>query len=174
MQSRLIDIAKINPPEYIRKDGIAKKISMDMLIPFTRDVPSSEYASYNGGSKFRNGDIIMARITPCLENGKVSQINCLDEDEVAFGSTEFIVFRARENVADPNFLYYLICSPFIRENAIKSMIGTSGRQRVQIDAVANLVLEIPELDEQIKIGNILSKLDDKISVNRKINDNLAA
>lgn len=165
------DIAEINPREKLPKGTIAKKVPMDALQPFTRDIPSFEINEYKGGAKFRNGDTIMARITPCLENGKTAQVRILNEDEVAFGSTEYIVFRAKENT-DADFLYYLICSPTVREAAIKSMVGSSGRQRVQKDVIANLELSIPSYEEQKKIGQLLKILDDKIQLNNSINKNL--
>lgn len=173
MNKKLLDIAEINPKEKLPKGTVAKKIAMDVLQPFTRDISSFEYAAYSGGSKFRNGDTIMARITPCLENGKTAQVRMLDKDEVGFGSTEYIVFRAKKNV-DPDFLYYLICSPFIREPAIQSMVGSSGRQRVQTDVVANVELPVPSYEEQKKVGKVLKVIDDKILLNNQINKNLEA
>ena len=146
---------------------------MDKLQPFTRDVPSFEWEAFSGGSKFRNGDTIMARITPCLENGKTAKVSCLDEGEIGFGSTEYIVFRAKKGV-DEDYLYYLICSPIVREPAIKSMVGSSGRQRVQTSVVQNLEIVIPPIKEQRKIGKLLKNLDDKIQFNSRINENLAA
>lgn len=113
----------------------------------------------------------MARITPCLENGKTAKVNILGDGEVGFGSTEYIVFRAKEGV-DADFVYYLISSPFVREPAIKSMVGSSGRQRVQMDVLQNLTLMIPSFEEQNKIARILKVIDDKIALNRQINDNL--
>lgn len=146
---------------------------MEILQPFTRDVPSYQIEEYKGGTKFRNMDTIMARITPCLENGKISQIRCLDNGEVGFGSTEYIVFRAKEGT-DPDYLYYLICSPLVRDSAIKSMVGSSGRQRVQTDVVSQLHLTVPDYAEQVKIGRLLKTLDDKIQLNTEINKNLYA
>lgn len=116
----------------------------------------------------------MARITPCLENGKTAKVNILDDGEVGFGSTEYIVFRAKENLADEDYLYYLVCSPLVRDPAIKSMVGSSGRQRVQTDVVQNLEIDIPDLDTQKKIGGILRTFDNKIALNNAINENLAA
>ena len=165
------DIAEINPRESIRRGTKAKKITMDALQPFTRDVSSYQIKEFKGGTKFRNMDTIMARITPCLENGKTAQIRCLDDDEVGFGSTEYIVFRAKERI-DSNYLYYLVCSPIVRDPAIKSMVGSSGRQRVQTDLVANLQVSIPDYEEQVKIGKLLKALDDKIKLNNEINKNL--
>ena len=169
---KLSDIIEFNPRETLSKGAIAKKISMEKLEPFTRDIPEFEYLEFRGGTKFRNGDTLMARITPSLENGKTSKVNLLDEDEVGFGSTEFIVARAKENISDENFVYYLMIDPNIREVAIKSMVGTSGRQRVQLDVVKNHAILCPPLKEQIRIGKILKALDDKIENNKKINHHL--
>ena len=169
---KLSDIIEFNPRETLSKGAIAKKIAMEKLEPFTRDIPEFEYLEFRGGTKFRNGDTLMARITPSLENGKTSKVNLLDEDEVGFGSTEFIVVRAKENISDENFVYYLMIAPNIREVAIKSMVGTSGRQRVQLDVVKNHEILCPPLKEQIRIGKILKALDDKIENNKKINHHL--
>ena len=168
----LSEIADLNPRESISKGVMAKKISMDMLQLHCRDVSAYEVRPFTGGTKFRNGDTIMARITPCLENGKIAKVNVLDKDEVGFGSTEYIVFRAKEGLSDPNFIYYLVCSPIVREPAIKSMVGSSGRQRVQTDVIKKLEVLVPSLDEQHKIAGILKALDDKIELNNKINKNL--
>ena len=114
----------------------------------------------------------MARITPCLENGKTAQVSILNDGEVGFGSTEYIVFRAKEGIANKDYLYYLVCSPEVREPAIKSMVGSSGRQRVQTDVVKNLEIDVPPLVEQEKIGSFLNAIDDKIALNDRINKNL--
>ncbi|RSI27824.1 EcoKI restriction-modification system protein HsdS [Streptococcus sanguinis] len=169
---KLSDIIEFNPRETLSKGAIAKKIAMENLEPFTRDIPEFEYLEFRGGTKFRNGDTLMARITPSLENGKTSKVNLLDEDEVGFGSTEFIVVRSKENISDENFVYYLMIAPNIREVAIKSMVGTSGRQRVQLDVVKNHEILCPPLKEQIRIGKTLKALDDKIENNKKINHHL--
>lgn len=171
-EKKLSEIADINPRESIGKGIVAKKVPMDRLQPFCRDIPEFIYEDYKGGTKFKNGDTIMARITPCLENGKIAKVSILNNDEVGFGSTEYIVFRAIDGISDADFLYYLICSPFVRNPAIKSMVGSSGRQRVQVDVVADLNVKIPTIEEQRKIGGILKALDDKIELNNKINKNL--
>jgi len=160
-RKKLCEIADFNPRESLSKGAIAKKISMDKLQPFCRDIPSYEFETFSGGTKFRNGDTIMARITPCLENGKTAKVSVLDDNEVGFGSTEYIVFRAKEGM-DEDFLYYLVCSSIIREPAIKSMVGSSGRQRVQMDVVQNLEIQVPPIKEQRITGKFLRNLDDKI------------
>ena len=171
-KKKLSDIADFNPRETIKKGAIAKKVPMDVLRPFYRDIPYYVEECFLGGTKFRNGDTIMARITPCLENGKTAQVSILNDGEVGFGSTEYIVFRAKEGIADKDYLYYLVCSPEVREPAIKSMVGSSGRQRVQTDVVKNLEIDVPPLVEQEKIGSFLKALDDKIALNDRINKNL--
>ena len=162
---RAADFMEFNPRMNLKKGTIATKISMDKLQPYTKKIPETE---------FSNGDTIMARITPCLENGKTAFVDCLNKDEVAFGSTEFIVLRAKPGVSDAQFVYYLATSPEFRQVAIKSMVGSSGRQRVQQPVLENLELVVPELPKQKRIGGFLAAIDDKIALNAKINDNLAA
>ena len=171
VMKKLKDIAEFNPRESLAKGVVAKKVAMDKLQPFCRDIPGYELEPFSGGTKFRNGDTIMARITPCLENGKTAKVAVLDEGEVGFGSTEYIVFRAKDGI-DEDFIYYLVCSPLVREPAIKSMVGSSGRQRVQTDVVQNLEIMVPDYEEQKQISGILKSLDDKIVANTEINKNL--
>ncbi|MCM1530555.1 MAG: restriction endonuclease subunit S [Alistipes sp.] len=173
VMKKLKDIADFNPRESLAKGVVAKKIAMDKLQPFCRDVPGYELEPFSGGTKSRNGDTIMVRITPCLENGKTAKVDTLDDGEVDFGSTEYIVFRARDGV-DEDFIYYLVYSPIVREPAIKSMVGSSGRQRVQTDVVQNLDILVPDFEEQKRISGLLKSLDDKIAANTEINENLAA
>ena len=171
VMKKLKDIADFNPRESLAKGTVAKKIAMDKLQPFCRDIPGYELEPFSSGTKFRNGDTIMARITPCLENGKTAKVSILDDGEIGFGSTEYIVFRAKEGV-DEDFIYYLVCSPLVREPAIKSMVGSSGRQRVQMDVVQNLEIMVPDYEEQKRISVILKSLDDKIAANTEVNKNL--
>ena len=169
---RAEEFIDFNPRLSIKKGEIATKISMDKLQPFTKRIPETEKAPFTGGAKFCNGDTIMARITPCLENGKTAFVDILADEEVAFGSTEFIVMRAKKGISDPQFVYYLATSPDFRQIAIQSMVGSSGRQRVQQDVLNNVEIAVPALEEQERIGSFLKRLDDKIALNNKINDNL--
>lgn len=173
-QMRAADFIEFNPRLSIKKGAVAIKIAMDKLKPFTKKIPETEKAEFGGGSKFCNGDTIMARITPCLENGKTAFVDILEDNEIAFGSTEFIVMRAREGISDPQFVYYLATSPMFRNVAIKSMVGSSGRQRVQQSVLDELELTVPSLEKQKQIGSFLALLDKKIAVNNEINDNLLA
>ncbi|WP_455722629.1 restriction endonuclease subunit S [Dysosmobacter welbionis] len=169
---RAVDFIDFNPHLNLKKGTIATKIGMDKLKPFSKKIPEAEKAEFNGGAKFCNGDTIMARITPCLENGKTAFVDMLDDGEVGFGSTEFIVMRAKTGISDPQFVYYTTTNPAFRNVAIKSMVGSSGRQRVQQSVLEELELPVPDLDEQKRIGTFLARLDEKIVLNNRINENL--
>ena len=166
------DFIEFNPKITLKKGTIAKKVAMDKVLPYTKYINEFEYANYTGGSKFQNGDTIMARITPCLENGKTAFVDFLDENEIGFGSTEFIVLRERKGISDAQYIYYLSINPQFRKIAINSMVGSSGRQRVQQSVLDELELFVPDIKEQRKIANILNKIDEKIRINNIINDNL--
>lgn len=166
------DFIDFNPRLSLKKGDIATKVAMDKLKPFTKKIPETEKAEFNGGAKFCNGDTVMARITPCLENGKTAYVDMLDDGEIGFGSTEFIVMRAKTGISDPQFVYYTAINPVFRNVAIKSMVGSSGRQRVQQSVLEELELSVPDLDEQRRIGDFLARIDEKIALNDRINDNL--
>ena len=93
---------------------------------------------YNGGVKFINGDTLIARIMPCLENGKAAYINILDEGEVAFGSIEYIVFAAKDDILS-SFYYFLIRNSHFVTFALQFMNGSSGRQRVSGEELASFL-----------------------------------
>lgn len=141
----LSDYALINPTRTIAKGRAARCIEMSSL-PTKGTFPSDwTFKEYNGGMKFRNGDTIMARITPCLENGKTAYINFLDENEVAFGSTEYIVLSAHEGFCS-ELLYFLARYDDFVSYAVSHMNGSSGRQRVSGNDIANYVM--PEISNE--------------------------
>ena len=112
-------------------------------LPTKSSFPTNwEERDFSGGMKFKNGDTVLARITPCLENGKTAYINFMKEDEIGFGSTEYIVLSAKDNY--PNeMLYFLARTDDFRNYAIKNMTGTSGRQRVSGDMIGKYKMFIP-------------------------------
>ncbi len=139
-----------------------------------RDIQTYELRTAGGsGSKFKNGDTLLARITPCLENGKGAMVKDLPGEGLAQGSTEFIVMRAMR-AADERFVYYLSRMPEFRTFAIQQMTGTSGRQRVNWQSLAQF--QIPEFNdcERERIGALLGLFDDKIDLNRRMNETLEA
>lgn len=166
------DAVSINPRESLKKGTLAKKVAMSNITEHTKKIYSYDIEEYKSGPKFRQGDTLFARITPSLENGKTSKVNILEEDELGFGSTELIVMREKSGMTDGDFIYYLTRWDGIRGPAIKSMTGTSGRQRVQNSIFDDLLIELPPLEEQKLIANILSSFDDKIENNNAIIANL--
>ena len=139
----LNEIIEVNPERALKKGEIYKCFDMSSL-PTKNAIPF-EYVlkEYNGGMKFKNGDTLMARITPCLENGKAAYINLLDEKEIACGSTEFIVLSAKRDFPS-SFNYFLVRNPDFITYAIKHMNGSSGRQRVSGEDIGNFMIQRPK------------------------------
>ena len=174
IQISIGEFIDFNPSESISKGSIARKIGMDKLGTFQRKINGFEFLEYSAGPKFRNKDTLVAKITPCLENGKTAYVDVLEENEVAYGSSEFIVLRENEK-SDSKFIYYLARSPWFRERAISCMEGTSGRKRVNEGALKRQEILVPaSKSEQQKIAAVLSALDDKIELNNTINAELEA
>ena len=133
---------KVNPERKMSKGKFTKKISMSDLDPWQSWIKKWNYESYTSGSKFKNGDTLFARITPSLEHGKTAMVHLLDEDEIGYGSTEFIVFGRKEIKSDV-YIFNLCRSDYIRTAAIGSMTGTSGRQRVPNYLFDQLLIVVP-------------------------------
>ncbi len=132
----------INPREPSKQGAELWYVPMSALSVsgMTLDAGDFERRSKPTGVKFRNGDTLFARITPCLENGKTGFVDFLENGESACGSTEFIVLRGK--VVSPEFTYCMSRSDYFRGTAIKSMIGSSGRQRVQEDCFNEFVVAV--------------------------------
>ncbi|MEJ6122807.1 restriction endonuclease subunit S [Vibrio sp. 2-Bac 85] len=161
------DFAQINPKVQIPKNSDVSFVEMADLIPSIRSVNSSVEKPLKGsGSKFSNCDTLFSRITPCLQNGKISQVKNLTNN-IGFGSTEFFVFRGREGVSISDFVYYLSQSELIKEPAIKSMVGASGRQRADLDVIRNIDIKQYSIDDQIQIVGLLSNYDNLIENNNR-------
>ena len=151
------EIVELNPSEKIKKETLAYYIDM-ASIPTTGSYPASPIMrSFSSGSKFRNGDTLLARITPCLENGKTAFIQLLPDHEVGWGSTEFIVLRPKDPFPK-EFGYLLARNKSFREHAIQSMSGTSGRQRVQETSIAAFRIAEPSSKILKVFGNLVRQL----------------
>jgi len=171
----LAEAVQINPQRPLAKGTEAPFVAMEDIIPSQRSVEVRQTRIFEGsGSRFTNGDTLFARITPCLENGKTAFISQLPKETVGHGSTEFIVMSGKENLSDNLFVYYLARDPNFRSYSAQQMEGTSGRQRVPVLALSKLVIELPPLPEQRAIAHILGTLDDKIELNRRMNQTLEA
>ena len=167
---KLGEVAILNPSVYLEKGEKYPFVSMERVEIGKKYISPSEIKEYKGGgTKFRDGDILFARITPSLEHGKCGVVKLKGEKKVGFGSTEFFVFRGKENITYTDYLYYLSKTHELRQTAINSMVGVSGRQRARIDAIVNYEFHLPPLNEQQRIADILSAFDEKIELNNKIN-----
>ncbi len=164
---RLDEFVQINPRTQIQRGVQYEFVEMADITPGQRYVRSGATRAGGGsGSKFLSGDTLMARITPCLENGKIAQY-ISDSNLPAQGSTEFWVFRAKPGVSDPAYVFYLTSTATIRGPAEKSMAGASGRQRADVDAVRELQVKAPTVEQQRRIASILSAYDDLIENNTR-------
>ena len=171
--SKLVDFAMINPVVRLERGKEYLFLDMSEVKALTRIPELSSKKIFTGsGSKFEKGDTLFARITPCLENGKITRVLSLNTP--AFGSTEFIVLRGKDGVSDNDFIYYLAQTYKLRKKAEQSMMGASGRQRVDRVAFENIPVTFPDLPTQKKIAEILSAYDSKIENNNKIIKNLEA
>ena len=169
------DAVWVNPPVLLKYGEEYPFVDMAAIDVGSRQVYAIQHRKYSGGgSRFRNGDTLMARITPCLENGKIARYCSRDASETAHGSTEFIVIRGRPDVTDTEFSYYLTRWEEVRSYAVGQMTGTSGRQRVPTESLNHLIIPIPPLPEQRAIAHVLGALDDKIELNRRMNETLEA
>ena len=145
----------IDPPTRLTKEGEKPFVPMGSLSIGSMLIDNVEYRTGNSGSKFKNGDTLFARITPCIENGKTGYVQFLPSDEVvAFGSTEFIVLRSR--TLCPEYIYLMARSNEFRDNAIKSMSGATGRQRVQTACFDKFLIAQPD-------SAILAKFTEQVS-----------
>ena len=172
---KLGDVVKINPQRKLTKTKEAFHAAMRDIEVYRREISSHSYKEFRGsGTRFQNGDTLLARITPCLENGKTVYVNCLKPDQVGHGSTEFIVLSGIEGKTDNLFVYYLARNPILRAFAIHSMQGSTGRQRVMADSLRSFEFSLPPIKEQRRIAHILGTFDEKIELNRQMNEMLEA
>ena len=132
-KTSLDEVIEFNPKYVLPKEGEKRVFPMAALSTSSMilDWSQSELSSSTSGTKFSNGDTLLARITPCLENGKTAFVDGLLDGEVATGSTEFIVMQSK--AISPYMVYLLARSSDFRETAINSMTGSDGRQRAQVD-----------------------------------------
>lgn len=167
MMSTFGEMFDVDPKIRIAKNSEVPFIEMADVEPWTRTVGSKRRKKFSGGSKFLDGDVLVARITPSLENGKTSIYRATQSDKQApaGGSTEFIVVRGIAGRSLSEFAYYLLRTADLRSHLIANMNGSSGRQRVDANALRNYVVDLPPLDEQRRIAGVLGALDDKIESN---------
>ena len=139
------ELVELNPREPMKRGTVVPYLDMAALATSGPSPDEAVLREFKSGTRFRNGDTLLARITPCLENGKTAFVQSLPGGTVGWGSTEFIVMRAIPP-GPPEYTYLLARHAAFREHAIQSMTGTSGRQRVQVNALAPYMLPFPPVD----------------------------
>ena len=168
----LSDYAFLNPKRTLAKNQVARSIDMSQLSTSGAFPSGWEMKPFNGGMRFTNGDTLLARITPCLENGKTAFIDFLDDGEVAFGSTEYIVL-APKNDTPPEMLYCLARYPAFVDYAVKNMNGSSGRQRVSAETVGQYRLPLFDKHSLVLFKEVVSPMFLKMRYNSLENMRLA-
>ena len=147
----------LNPKLNVEKETAKIFVPMSDLSIDSMVITEYEYRKGSNGAKFQNGDTLFARITPSTEHGKTGFVQCLtSNDEVAFGSTEYIVMRSAH--LNPYIVYFLARELDLREHAIRSMTGASGRQRVQVGCFDNFFIATSTQD-------ILEKFEKTVAPN---------
>ncbi len=163
-KGKLGDFAEINPLRSIKKGAIAAYLDMSNMPtdgPFPAAWIQREFTS---GMKFKNGDTLIARITPCLENGKTAYVNFLGDAEIGWGSTEYIILSPKSGYC-PEWFYFLARNDDFRDFAIQNMTGTSGRQRVSGESVAQYETLIPPPRDSEHFGEFVGPLMEHIKHN---------
>ena len=159
-----LDHIEINPAIHMTKGDEYPFVDMASVSTKNRIPDRIERKMFSSGVRFQKGDTVIARIEPCLQNGK--KFYC-KEIETGFGSTELIVFRPKDNKVDSLYLYYFMQQNYIRQNMINSMTGSTGRQRVNNDVFRDLEISMPDIDKQRQIGKTLSAYDELIENNNE-------
>ena len=166
VESRLKEYIDINPTVKLQKGEVYSLVEMEKITVGKKIADANSKAEYTGKScsKFLPNDTLMARITPCLENGKIAKY---EADTPGFGSTEFFILRAKKKKTTEDYVYYLSQTHYVRQLAVNSMTGASGRQRADAKFIGNIKWNFPEIETQNKVADILSTYDNLIENNNK-------
>ena len=161
----------INPRVSVPRHTEKPFVPMKSAIEHSMLITEVEQRTGNSGAKFKNHDTLFARITPCLENGRTGFVQFLPSDDmIALGSTEFIVLRSK--TLNPYFVYLLAQTHDFKDNAVKSMTGATGRQRVVNQCFDNYFLPNPDQDSLRQFECIIAPLFKKVQNLWEKNTNL--
>lgn len=153
----LPEVVEVNPPRSLRHGEIAPYLDMANMPTRGHSPDSVIIRPFGSGMRFVNGDTLVARITPCLENGKMAYVDFLEDAQVGWGSTEYLVLRPKHPLPS-EFAYCLARNDEFREFAIQSMTGSSGRQRVPAESLSHFMVTSPSKQVAEAFGNIVSPL----------------
>jgi type I restriction enzyme S subunit len=168
----LPEAVEVNPRRTLKSGTIAPYLDMKNLPTQGHSADEVVDREFSSGTKFQNGDTLLARITPCLENGKTGYVDFLEDSQVGWGSTEYIVFAPKAPLP-PQFGYLLARSDALRTHAIQNMTGTSGRQRVPSDCFEKFLLAVPPPAIACRFDELTAPLMAKIKANSNESRTLA-
>lgn len=165
------EVISINDYPSLEKGKEQTYVAMGDLDGFDRKIKETSKKEYKySAPRFKNGDTLFAKMSRCLELGKTAYVDILDEGEIAFGSTEFMVMRPKSDEILPKFVYYTVRREDIRQHALSWATGsTARRQRISTDLFDNLTIKIPPTEKQKEIVGFLDSIDTKIETNNRIN-----
>jgi type I restriction enzyme S subunit len=168
--ARLGEVCIVNPKGKTLSDELEvsfvpmQNVSEDGNIDITI---TKKYCDVKKGfTTFENGDILFAKITPCMENGKGGIARHL-KNGIGFGSTEFHVLRPDLEVVTSEWIYYLTTDPEFRKRCEKNMTGSAGQKRVPKSFLETYEFSLPSLNEQRRIAAILDKVTSLIALRKQ-------
>ncbi|ACV35992.1 restriction endonuclease subunit S [Accumulibacter sp.] len=168
----LSEVVEVNPRRTLRTGTIAPYLDMKNLPTQGHSADEVVDREFSSGTKFQNGDTLLARITPCLENGKTGYVDFLEEGQVGWGSTEYIVLAPKPPLP-PQFGYLLARSDPLRTHAIHNMTGTSGRQRVPSECFKSFLIAVPPPAIACRFDELTAPLMTEIKANANQSRTLA-
>jgi type I restriction enzyme S subunit len=157
--SLVSEVTEINPQMRLPENKRHPYVPMDAINPETSVIERFDVREeiYSGLSKFKEGDIVVARITPCFENGNIAIVPEIPEGEYAVGSSELVVFRAKN--IDPQYLFYYLNSPSVKDWGKRRLSGATGRERVKVSQFrTELAIPVPPIEKQESIVSILDSV----------------
>jgi type I restriction enzyme S subunit len=160
----LPEVIEVNPRRTLKAGTVAPYLDMKNLPTQGHSAEEVIGREFTSGSKFQNGDTLLARITPCLENGKTGYVDFLQDGQVGWGSTEYIVLAPKPPLS-PRFGYLLARSDALRSHAIQNMTGTSGRQRVPSECFNTFWLAVPPLEISHRFDELTGSVMKNIKAN---------
>ena len=168
----LSDLMDVNPRYSLKRENLAIKVSMQDIPSDSPVINTHAVMPVGAGSRFSNGDVLFARISPCLENGKTAIVDFLSSSEVGFGSTEFIVLSPRGEIST-TWIYALARDPNFREACRQAMSGSSGRQRLSADFFSRYTIATPKESDLVAFNKATMPLLTLMGARRDENQRLA-
>lgn len=168
----LSDLMEVNPRYSLKRESLAIKVSMQDIPSDSPIINTHSVMPVGAGSRFSNGDVLFARISPCLENGKTAVVDFLSGSEVGFGSTEFIILSPRGEIST-TWIYALAREPNFREACRQAMSGSSGRQRLSADFFSRYTIATPKEFDLVAFNKATMPLLTLMGTRRDENQRLA-